>query len=436
MSANITELQGIAGLCQIEAGWSNMNLGGLIELYAFDERSIVSMPQYRYSFGEEKRYALQGTIMLKSNATFYRFQFTHDTAGFEERQIESDQGNHYEQSLIAFFPKDHPEIIWLKHRMRNRRYAFLYRDSNGIVKVLRNQRVKFDLNTQIQQSQKNGHNFQTRQLSVTPAPVLLDPITGDEVLNNIVSAFEETFLTYFSQFQNYPAGVRVNNVIQLAKPAFTGRSYQVYANKSMLLMPGRHYSHTDTTIIFRAKIEGATEIDVRYVTEDVSDPISNFNKQIVTFDAPYAAGASFQLSSAPISPDNLKIVFNDSLLLRHGENFNLLGDTVFLLFDGFPSLSDTDTFHCMWTSTGGANLTIQGYSSFVARSTFDIVVGKTYKLRQTAISNSVEVYLNDAILLVEGVDYQVNNNEEIEILQQIDKPNNGGFNDLLFFHAY
>lgn len=435
MSARITEIKGIERLCQIAAGWSKMNLGGLIELYAFDERSIVKMPDYRFSFDAGKRYVLEGTIMLRKDAVFYRFQFTNDTARFTETQQENDQGVYYEQSLNAIFPKDRADLIWLKHTMRNNRYTLLYRDSNGIVKVLRNQRVKFDLDTGTTQSDKNRYGFQSRRLSKFPAPVLADPITDEEVIDDISTAFEETTISFARQVQQYPAGIVDGVSIQMNQPAFTTRGYQVILNQAVYLKRSRDFVTSTEKITFKTNVEGASRIDIIYPVEDVADAIAGFGKYIETYTAAYAAGTSFQLPNEPISDEHLKIIYNDTLLLEQGTDYNRVGDTIFLLFDGSPTATDTDTFHCMFSHASGSSIDIQGWDNFTIRTTRDIEPNTAYKLKKLPINGSIEVYLNDAILLREGTDYTTSGGF-LDIIQKIEKAENGNFNEVRVYHAY
>lgn len=435
MSNEIIRVNNIDQLCRITAGWSKLNLGGLIEIIAFDEGAILSAPTYRYAFDENRKMQLDGKITLRQGAEFYYFKFTPDTGGFTEEEVDTENGVHYDQSLSAFFPKDHPEYTYVKHTMRNRRYAFLYRDSNGLVKLLRNHRTQSNLNTQTQQSQKNGHNFRTRQLSLAPAMLLIDPVSKDSVLTNIDLAFEDTTPIYKVQRQIYAGGFTKGTTIQLNHPAIWTKSVQVWLNGTLTLKQGRDYNNSLDQITLCFDEAGESSIDVIYPTLNLGTAISAFNKHTATKTASYVSGEQFTLPSSPISSDHLKIIHNDTILLRHGIDYTLAGADVTILFDSDPTPTDTDTFTCFYTTGGGANLTLKGYDTFVIRTTLDIAVNTTYTLRHTPIANSVEVYLNDAVLLLEGTDYQVTN-DEIEFLIQIDADANEDINEVRVFHAY
>lgn len=187
MSFEASILRNIEGkLCAIDAGINKLNMGGVIELVAFEHNSVESMPDYNIDFNLDQKAIFSGNINLFEAAAAYYFRFSPETADFKETMRDDDNGISYEQLIMLAIPKNRPEIAWIKHKMRNPRYIFAYRDANGLTQLVGRPglglKCKMDLNTQKTFAGFNGHNFTARRASLQPA-VFWD-VAADQPLTN------------------------------------------------------------------------------------------------------------------------------------------------------------------------------------------------------------------------------------------------------------
>lgn len=401
-------------LCVIDSGFDKLNQGSLVEALFLREEDIISSPSYSFAFDELSAAQLSGTLLLKSGAEGYRFRFTPETGGFGETSTETDIGVYYNQSFTIQIPKDRPEITWLKHRMRRPRYAIIYRDANGIVKFLRNQRVKFDFNTQNNRSGYNGHTLQARRSVETPA--LHWDIQMGESLESLYTAAS---LTLSTTFFNLPEGWQAGKVLQLNTPVFSADATLLIYNQSLRLRYGEHYiiEGTNITLLFSDEVASGDPgtIHMLNATNTVGDDIGGFQQSTATRTAAYNVGETFTLPAAPLSINHLRVVWNSSLTLRPGIDYTLAGNLVTLSFAADPD-GDTDSFDFFFATAGPA-LDITGWKQYPVSNTLllEIASGVSFPLPHTPISASLLLHLDDTIQLRPGVDYNLNN-DEIEIL--------------------
>jgi hypothetical protein len=420
-------------LCSIDAGSDEMNRGGLIELFVICQDMILSVPSYSFSFDINQRSELDGMMRLRQNAEAYRFRFTPETGVFTEVQQEDDSGIYYDQTLTIQVPKDRPEITWLKYQMRNKRYAFIYRDQNGIAKYLPSLRVKMDLDTKSAPSEYNGHTLNARRASKKPA--LHWKLTPGQTLEDI---FLASILQFRHEVISFPSGIQENGVAQISFLPFSDEAIVLILNNSIKLEPGTHYVISENRIFFKFSDEGTTEspstIQAFYAYEDQGTAIGSYVTHIETKSVAYTSGETFSLPSAPIDIQHLYITYNDTLLLQPGVHFTLSGSTVTLLFDSEPSLTDTDTFNCTYLSDSGS-LSLGGFRNYVLKTKLEIPIGETFTLPHTPISGSLMAWYDNTIRLREGVHYNITN-DEVEILFNI-PATSGTYPTILdFWYAY
>ena len=351
MAYEFCTLQNVEGkLCLITAGLDHFNYGGLLETYVFLEDEIVSFPNYSFAFDQNGSAALNGVIQLKAGAEVYAFRFTPETGSFTEPMGEDDDGITYDQLLTISIPKDRPEITWLKHRMRLGRYAILYRDSNGITKVLRDCRIKMDLNGGKVKSDYNGHVLYARRLSASPAL----HFTLDASLP-ITSLFESTVMAMDVYQETLIEGWQTGKNITLPNIPFSAESIMIVYNSSIYLRPGEHYVINGKIITLKfsdiPEDGAAADIQVFYAYNDATPAIDDFDQHDHTIVGGYPINTTITLPSTPVNDQYLIAVYNDSLLLRLGTDYTLAGNTISLLFSKSPS-GDDDTFSFFYATTG------------------------------------------------------------------------------------
>lgn len=420
-------------LCVIEAGQDKLNRGGLIEIFVICQDGVLSVPAYSFSLDANQKAELDGQMQLKSNAEAYRFRFTPQTAAFREIQQETDHGSYYDQSLVLQIPKDRSEITWLKYQMRNKRYTFLYRDQNGIAKYLPNLRVKFDLDTKTKPADYNGHALTARKASKTPA------------LNWKLSAgqtVEDIFLPATLQFKpesfNFPGGIQANDIIELAFTPYSPESIILILDDVLKLEPGTHFVLNGDKIILKFSKEATAAapatIHAFYAYEDQGSTIGSYAYHLETKSAPYVNGETFLLPDAPLDINHLYITFNDSLVLQPGEHFNLVGNTVTILFDSEPSASDTDTFNCLYLRASG-NLDLNGFKNHIYKTKLAIPTSTIINLPHAPISGSLMIWYNNSLRFREGIHFNISGNA-VTILFDIDATSGDDPTILDFWYSY
>lgn len=417
MAYEFCTLQNVEGkLCLITAGLDHFNYGGLLETYVFLEDEIVSFPNYSFAFDQNGSAALNGVIQLKAGAEVYAFRFTPETGSFTEPMGEDDDGITYDQLLTISIPKDRPEITWLKHRMRLGRYAILYRDSNGITKVLRDCRIKMDLNGGKVKSDYNGHVLYARRLSASPAL----HFTLDASLP-ITSLFESTVMAMDVYQETLIEGWQTGKNITLPNIPFSAESIMIVYNSSIYLRPGEHYVINGKIITLKfsdiPEDGAAADIQVFYAYNDATPAIDDFDQHDHTIVGGYPINTTITLPSTPVNDQYLIAVYNDSLLLRLGTDYTLAGNTISLLFSKSPS-GDDDTFSFFYATTG-TPLTINNWKQFLYTSPTAQSSGFTFELPHTPINDSLNIWWESSFRLRQGVHYNIVNNE-VEILLDVD----------------
>jgi len=171
-------------LATIDAGFDKLNRGGLSELYLILPSSISVLPSYNLYEDATGQFNINAThITLLANSEVFRLRFLPDSAKYSETQKEDDNGILYEQILKLDLPKTRAEVTWLKHKVRRRRYVAIYRDNNGLVRILGTKERGFQFQFKEDISGENNFYEVTGKLNaLAPAPFW--SITG-EITDNI-----------------------------------------------------------------------------------------------------------------------------------------------------------------------------------------------------------------------------------------------------------
>jgi hypothetical protein len=175
-------------LAVVDAGFNQLAQGGLSEVYLILNNNITGFPSYNPQYDVTGKFQLSSTnITLAANSKAYRIRFSPETGGFQETMKEDARGTWFEKILKFDLPKDRPEVAWLKWRMRDRRYLVIYRDNNGLVKVIgdasKGMQFNFSLDTKTAHGDFNGHTMTGRLSTLKPAPfwnitgAIIDSIT-------------------------------------------------------------------------------------------------------------------------------------------------------------------------------------------------------------------------------------------------------------------
>jgi hypothetical protein len=413
MAFDFCKIQNVEGrLCLIDAGRDHFNHGGLLEIYVIPEGDIIAFPAYNFTFDETGAAILEGSILLRPGVSAYRFRFSPDSAGFSEPMEESDDGIFYDQLLTMMIPKDRPEITHLKHKMRFARYTFLYKDSNGIIKVLRKCRVKFDLESGKSLPDYNGHTLQARRKSIKPALHFADNLTFEDLLDLAELRFD-----YFQQL--FVEGWQSGKIIELPQRPASDHSLIIYYNNALKLRQGDHYQVNGRQIIlnFNEEIpEGgdAADVQIFYAYFGTGSAVAAFHQESATKTASYSSGELITLSTAPADDQHLIIRYNNYLTLRLGIDYTLSGNDITLLMGNDPTALDPDAFTIYYLSDG-APLSVSGWQNFTHAAPAGLASGSTFNLPHTPITDSLLVHMDTGATLRPGVDFNILN-DEITIL--------------------
>lgn len=399
-------------LCAIGAGADQFNRGGLIELLVVCSDSILSIPAYNFLFDQNQSAVLNGQIQIAAGAEAYRFRFTPQTGGFVETMQETDDGIYFDQLLNVSIPKDRPEITWLKYKMKNKRYAIVYKDQNGIVKLLNHQRVKFDLDTKKKPAEFNGHVMTARRSVLKPSTHFT--LTPGQSLEDL---FEVTSLQFGSFRVTFPGGFSENQVIELPFMPLSGDATVVEWDHAVKMQLGTHYTVEQNKLRLKVSsgaVDSPTVIQVYYVYQDQGSDVAGFNQHIHSFNAAYSSGQTIPLPSQPLSDSSLYCTYNDVLTLEQGTHYTVSGTTVTLLFDGTPIIGDEDIFNFFYP-TGGSLLSINGFKQYVFKTTSALSSGFRIELPHTPISFSLMGWYDESVRMRQGYSYNLIGNE-VEIL--------------------
>lgn len=409
-----------ARLCIITAGRDTYNHGGLSELYIIPDAQVVSVPAYSFAFGGPDA-AITSPLRIASGAELYLFQFTPETGSFTEPSQENDDGVYYDQVVTVQIPKDRAAITWLKERMRYGRYTCIYRDRNGIVKYLPGMRAKWDLDTKTKPDDYNGHTLFLRRAAPTPAlPIELPGGIGSDLAADV---FDIAVLRLDTHVVTQPSGWAAGQTIALPfAPVAPDAPILIY-NDALKLRRGEHYNLVGSTItlLFPDVPDGDAEGSIQVLAPyyGSTGPISSFVQHSATLSATYTSGQTIALPSAPANIEHLHVRLNAAVTLRPGTHYTLSGSTVTLLFGATLGVGEEDVFHFFYARTGAA-ATIVGFRQFAFIESIELPSGYIFTLPHTPIAGSLLIWLNDALLLREAVDYNLNDNE-IELLFDIDE---------------
>jgi hypothetical protein len=427
---DFAEIQSVESkLCMLTGGFHPFNHGGMNEAIFIPEEYILTTPTYNFAFDAAKSAALSGSIVLKVGATGYHFRFTPDTGGFTESMQEDDNDIYFDQLFTISIPKDRPELTWLKYIMARQRYALLYRDANGTTKLLRNLRIKQDLNTSKRAEEYNGHIMYCRRSSVTPA--LHWQLAVSSALESIYTVSSIQMDVYFTSLtEGWQAGKKI---LLPETPLSLEAIYAVY-NNSVILRPGTDFTIDGATVTLSFGDEAFTgspgEIQFYYGCNKLGDGISAFSQETFTKTATYTSGETITLATAPASIDHINIRYNQTTTLRAGIDFTLSGNTVTLQFGSSPTPTDTDIFQVCYADTDAAGLSINGFKHFGHYSAGGLSTNDTITLPHTPIAGSLFVRYKDTFQLLPGTDYNTLN-ETVTILFDTDAKSR-----LEFWYAY
>lgn len=183
----LTDISGT--LCQIDAGRDFFNMGGVSELFVIHHNGISNIPPCNIPFNTDLKAEFSGDITLAAGVKAYAFKFSDESCDYKEILQEDDGGTYYQQVLSLAIPKDRPEIAWLKYKMRRDRYILIYKDANGLVKLLghigQGLRVKMDLDIKKTFAGFNGYTLTATRNTITPACFWDIPL-ADSILDHLI----------------------------------------------------------------------------------------------------------------------------------------------------------------------------------------------------------------------------------------------------------
>lgn len=433
MSYQYRELTDVSGcLTNIEAGLDKFNLGGLIEVAIVPQVYVISMPTTTEANG-----SFSGTVQLLPGSRLFNVGFLPETGGFTEKMLENDAGVYYDQALTIQIPKDRPEVTTFKNTVKRGRYLIIYRDQNGITKLLHNMRIKVDLDTGKAPSNLNGHTLTASRSTTMAASAYTLPQGSDSV----VDAIEMTQLSLYYQEFALPGGVSPGQELALLHPVLFNGAALVFLNQGLRLRPGIHYTIAGDrmTLDIRDNVDaaGPSLIQVWAPAGLVGGVMNRPYTHLETITDSFVSGHQFTLPQTPIDTDHLILTHNQSFALRPGQDYTLSGDTVILLFDGDPLPGDPDTIQAMIWSEVAENsaVTINGFAHF-AYTVSRIAQDDFFQLPNTPLPNTLYLRMDSGLLLLEGQDYNNGNFGIINWLIDVEPPNGTGLIDIDVWYAY
>lgn len=428
MGYDFCEISSIDKLCSLSSPFP-FNIAGINEAILFPEQYILSTPSYNFVFDQNKAAQLSGSIVLKQGAEGYRFRFTTETGSFSEKMQENGDGVFYDQLFSINIPKDRPEITWLKYRMSRSRYTALIRDANGHTKIIRNLRVKFDMDSGKSNTDYNGHTMYARKAATIPA--LHWNLSSTLALESL---FSESLISFDNHYIKFDNGWQPTQKIELPNtPISIEGIYAVY-NNTMVLQPGTDFTLNGKTITLSFDDEplatnSAGEFTFFYACNRIGQGISTFHQETIQKTTTYTSGETITLSNTPADIDHINIRLNQSVTLRPGVDFSLSGNTITLNFGDTPTVSSPDTFHILYIETGTDD--VGGWKYYSHNSTSGLVANNTVSLPHTPVANSLLVRYDGALQLIPGTDFNLINNNEVQLLFDTDANSK-----LEFWYAY
>lgn len=417
MTYDFCELANIPRLCAVDSGYIRHNVGGMREAIVIPEKYILDFPSFNFSFSSASTDQLLGTILLRAGAVGYRFAFTADTGEFTEPMAETDDGVYFDQLFTLSIPKDRPELVWLKYRMRQGRYAIIYRDANGNTKALRNMRVRFDLATGKAGEEYNGQVMYARRAAATPSlHWVLPPTTALDTL------FVESEIGLAIHQVTLATGWQAGKQIQLPFAPIDIESILLSYNNALFLLPNEHFTLSGQTITLLgadlALAGSPGELLFYFAANRLNDAIASFAQETFTKTATYTTGETLPLAAAPHDVQHLIIIKDDLLTLRPGIDYSLATNVITLLAGGTPTVGAPEVFHVRYAQLDdAAPLSIQGWKNY--RHGMAVAENGTFSLPHTPLANTLFLKLEESFLLREGVHYNLTGNE-IEMLIAID----------------
>jgi hypothetical protein len=332
---------------------------------------------------------------------------------------ENDNGVFFDQLFTISIPKDRPELTWLKYRMRHGRYTLLYRDANGLAKVARNLRVKFDLNTGKRGEEYNGHVMYARKASTAPAIHWALSSTS-----SLESIYQMSNVQMDVHQITLPEGWQSGKKIDLPFTPISLESIYATYNTALVLRPGTDFTLSGNTVTLNfSDIVGDGpdgELHFFYAANKLGDGLSGFSQEIFSKTSAYTSGETITLAGTPDNTDHMHIRMNRAITLRPGIDFTLSGTVVTLLFGSSPTVVSPDQFHVYHANTSSvAPLEIAGWKMFSFYTASKLLAGHRIILPHTPIANSLLVRQDDVMQLLPAIDYNLLTNE-VEILNSID----------------
>lgn len=104
------------------------NTGGLQLCFFVPEEDIANWPA-------ANGLVLRGDIELHPGKVWYLLGYTRLTSRYEHRLKVDNRGGYYDLEQSGFIPSDSPALGNQLHQMKGRRFALLFRDYNGYLRV-------------------------------------------------------------------------------------------------------------------------------------------------------------------------------------------------------------------------------------------------------------------------------------------------------------
>lgn len=105
------------------------NLGSIIEFKFAYTKGVESIENTSNG-------AVHTNIVFKNNYSWVNVEAITETMQYQETPQESDHGIYYKKRFVAKIAKDRAELIDLFNAIKNEKFIVLYKDANGLQKLV------------------------------------------------------------------------------------------------------------------------------------------------------------------------------------------------------------------------------------------------------------------------------------------------------------
>lgn len=161
---------------------ASIEVGGLCYFYFTPVESVLQWPVINPLSG-----TITDDLVLKAGKSWLRCEVIEKDRSFSENQKSEDPGDFFEMNITGFLPNDTPVNTYTTNLMKNRRFAIVTKERNGIMRLIGNSHSGATFIQSYSSSDANGargRSLSFQWQSPDSAPLYLTAVTADgDVIN-------------------------------------------------------------------------------------------------------------------------------------------------------------------------------------------------------------------------------------------------------------